>query len=166
MSALNMQGYFCVPSFILPFVWNGPSGDQLTFMQINQYNGANCFTRNAHGGIAYTPIESFRLQATTAAYVVGRDVTVAFDSTNRTLQEAVAVSLASMNGDSILYDDNIKANAPAIRKFDVSKSRPNLKVVDGYQGAVGMYSVCQLFVTGTSSQQEFRYEGPESTELV
>lgn len=120
-------------------------------MQINQYNGANCFTRNAHGGIAYTPIESFRLQATTAAYVVGRDVTVAFDGTNRTLQEAVAVSLASMNGEGILYDDNIKAAASYIRKFDVSKSRPNLGVIDGWQGAVGMYSVCQLFVTGTSS---------------
>lgn len=27
MTALNMQGYFCTPSFILPFIWNGPSGD-------------------------------------------------------------------------------------------------------------------------------------------
>lgn len=71
-----------------------------------------------------------------------------------------------MNGDSILYDNNIKANAPYTRKFDVSKSRPNLGVTEGHQGAVGMYSVCQLFVTGTSSQQEFRYEDPESTELV
>lgn len=86
MSALNMQGYFCAPSFILPFIWNAPSGDQLTFMQINQYNGANCFTRNKHGGIAYTPIESFRLQATTAAYLNERDVvTYSFDSYNRTL---------------------------------------------------------------------------------
>lgn len=56
--------YVCTPSFILPFVWHGLSGSQLSVMAINDYTGANCFARSNDGRICYGPIQAFRLNMT------------------------------------------------------------------------------------------------------